>query len=267
MGDFVTNPPRVAIVSRFSMPKVVGGDGDNAETDRQAASRLLNRLSIDEAMAIELLTLILDIAITPIGSVTESPRAINRGKQYQTNSIANMWALPSKELTVAAESKFSDLWPVVSAGTAKSRHFLTVALRRYALALSRPSLDDKLIDLMICAEAIFLRVEKGELTYKLAYRAALLLGENPVQQKDIFKFIGEAYDMRSKVVHGNKSFTQDSTGSERLNLIITRLSELLRQSLLKMLALALNPQATRDLIDWKDLMFRETAPLDVTALN
>jgi len=50
---------------------------------------------------------------------------------------------------------------------------------------------------MICAEALFLGDGKGELTHKLAYRAALLLGENPALKKDIFKFMIDAYAMRS----------------------------------------------------------------------
>lgn len=266
-GDFVLDPPRAAIVSRFSIPKVVTGGDDPIESTSHDVFELLNRLNVEESMAIDLLTLTLDGAITPIGSVTKSSDGINLGKQITKSAATRAWAPPSKVLTTEAKDKFHNLWSVVSEGTKKSRHFLTIALRRYAIALSRPSLDDKLIDLMICAEALFLRVEQNELTHKLAYRAALLLGENSIQQREIFKFMGEAYSMRSKVVHGAKSYTQNPKDSEQLSSIITRLSELLRLALLKMLAIALNSQTSSELIDWKDLMFRGATSLDISPPN
>lgn len=259
-GDFVIDPPRAAIVSRFSMPKVIRGDQDVTDNIPHALTEAWNRLIVEESMAIDLLTLLLDVGIAPAGSVTKSQWLMDGSYQTQKNAIANTWAIQNKPLNIEVSEKFCHLWPVVSDGTKKSRHFLAIAIRRFALAMSRPSLDDKLIDLMICAEALFLRVEMNELTYKLAHRAALLLGENPSQQIDIFKFIKDAYSMRSKVVHGNTSYTRDPKDAERLSSTITKLSELLRQSILKMLALALNPQAPSELINWNDLMFGGIAP-------
>ncbi|MEW6164758.1 MAG: hypothetical protein AB1642_06825 [Pseudomonadota bacterium] len=265
--DFVHNSPRAAMVSRFSMPKVIRGDHDPAETNLQAVTEVWNRLTVDESMAIDLLTLHLDARIAPAGSITKSQWLMDGSSQIQKNAIANAWALQGKPLTEEASDKFSRLWSVLNDSSKKSRHFLAIAVRRFALAMSRPSLDDKLIDLMICAEAIFLRVDMNELTYKLAHRAALLLGETPTQQADIFKFIKEAYAMRSKVVHGNKSYARDPKDAEQLSLIIAKLSDYLRQALLKMFALALNPQAHSELINWNDLMFCGTTPLDIPSLN
>ena len=66
--------------------------------------------------------------------------------------------------------------------------------------------------------------------------------------------------MRSKVVHGTKSYSRDPKAAEQLLLTITKLSDYLRQSILKMLIRALNPDATSKLIDWEGLMFQTIAP-------
>lgn len=261
-SDNIFNPPRVAIVSKFKLPKIIRDDEDNSPTDLQPVTDLYNRLNEEEAKALDLLSIIVDTQVLPTGTVTEALGTIGSmsgGYQYTINPLPlHAWAITSKALKKDEEDKFCKLLIVLNESKKKkSRHYLIIAVRRYSLALSRPLLDDKLIDLMICAEALLLRVEQNELTYKLAYRVALFIGGNPSQQKDIFKFIGEAYSMRSKVVHGTKSYTQDQKDIEALSSIITKLSELLRQALLKMLTLALNPQAPEVLIDWKDFMFKE----------
>ncbi|MFH2211585.1 MAG: hypothetical protein ABIJ01_08110 [Pseudomonadota bacterium] len=259
-GDFVHNIPRVALVSRYSLPKIIGeANGVDDIANLNSVTELGIRLSADEAMVLEMLTLLLDVAITPIGSVTKSLDAMDGMRQIQKNGIGGAWALPTKDLTQEVKEKINALWPLVSGSAKIAKNFLGIAIRRYALAMSRPSLDDKLIDLMISAEAIFLRVDQNELTYKLAHRAALLLGTNSSQQKEIFKFINDAYSMRSKVVHGAKSYTKEPRDIEKLSITISRLSELLRESILKMLAIALDPHAPSELIDWKDLMFPEVA--------
>jgi Apea-like HEPN len=257
--DFANRPPRTAIVTKFFIPKTVRGDADNPEPLNNAVLELWNRSTIAETTAIELLILIQGTAITPIGSLTNALGATNGGSRLQRNAIANAWAIPSINLTAEAAQKFHQLWPIVSDSSKKSRHFLAIALRRFALAMSRPALDDKLIDLMICAEALFLPDGNAELTFRLAHRAALLLGDNPKHQKEIFDFFKAAYGKRSTIVHGNKSLLNDAKDIVDLNETITQLSEYLRKSILKMLEIALHPQAPNELINWTELMFPDTA--------
>lgn len=257
-NDFVNRPPRTAIVTKFFMPKTVRGDVDTPEPLNNAVFELWNRSTIAETTAIELLTLILGTAITPIGSHTKALGATTGGSELQWNAIANSWAIASTNLTAEAANKFHQLWPIVSDDSKKSRHFLAIALRRFALATSRPALDDKLIDLMICAEALFLPDGNAELTFRLAHRAALLLGDNPKHQKEIFDFFKAAYGKRSTIVHGNKSLLNDAKDITDLNQTITQLSAYLRKSILKMLEIALLPQASKELINWTELMFPDT---------
>jgi len=59
------------------------------------------------------------------------------------------------------------------------------------------------IDLMIGLESLYIADDK-ELSYKLAIRAAYLLGETPERRNEIFSTIKAAYGVRSKLVHGNE---------------------------------------------------------------
>jgi hypothetical protein len=58
---------------------------------------------------------------------------------------------------------------------------------------------------MISCEAFLLNdiEEHGELQFRLALRAAYLLGKTSGEKKAIFKFAKRAYNIRSKIAHGN----------------------------------------------------------------
>ena len=62
--------------------------------------------------------------------------------------------------------------------------------------------------------------------------------------------------MRSKVVHGTKSYSQAPRDADLLSSATVKLAEYLRNTILKMLDLALSPQSTSKLVDWEELMFR-----------
>ncbi len=64
---------------------------------------------------------------------------------------------------------------------------------------------DSFLDLMITLENLSLKGTHQELSYKLSMRMAYVLGEDQKDRIDIFNFIKEAYDLRSKIVHGEKS--------------------------------------------------------------
>jgi len=64
-------------------------------------------------------------------------------------------------------------------------------------------LDEQLVDLLIAAEALFLSdVGSGELTYRLATRAAFFLAERPDERREVSDLFKRAYSQRSKLVHG-----------------------------------------------------------------
>lgn len=81
------------------------------------------------------------------------------------------------------------------------------AVSRFSFALDKHRAEDRILDMMIAAEALFLSdaggaADRGELKYRLSLRAAVLLGTNGREREQIFKFMKLAYDARSAIAHG-----------------------------------------------------------------
>lgn len=87
----------------------------------------------------------------------------------------------------------------------KQRRFLIMALRRFRIAADRNQLEDRIVDLMIAAESLFLSdAGKAELRFKLALRASLYIESPRYSQRDVFQLMLKAYDVRSDIVHGEE---------------------------------------------------------------
>ncbi len=252
--DLVHNVFQTAIVSRFELPKIIKDDNEIAKGTKDLPSNNISDYLDDEKMIIDLLTLILRKVIKPLGSITKS-RAIMSGILFTKNDIGLSWINPNEELRKTDQEKIYKIWAVLGDGTKKSRNFLKIAVRRYTLAINRSSLDDKLIDQMICAEALFLVDGNAELSYKLSHRAASLLGNDPEHKREIFKFMKDAYNLRSKVVHGAKSHLHEPDDIKKITEMTARLSTYLHDTILKMLEISIDPKAPEKIIDWDQTMF------------
>jgi hypothetical protein len=64
---------------------------------------------------------------------------------------------------------------------------------------------DSFLDLMIALENLFLKETHQELSYKLSIRMAYILGVDKKDRINIFNFMRDAYNLRSKILHGEKS--------------------------------------------------------------
>ena len=69
---------------------------------------------------------------------------------------------------------------------------------------------DSFLDLMITLENLFLKGTNQELSYKISMRMAYVLGKDKDDRKKIFDFIKDAYNLRSKIVHGEESNKLDN---------------------------------------------------------
>jgi len=83
-----------------------------------------------------------------------------------------------------------------------------ISMRRFNAAADRVSVDDAVVDHLIAAEALLLHdagspTDRGELGFRLALRAAALLATTGANRRSVFKFMKAAYDLRSKIAHGN----------------------------------------------------------------
>ena len=94
-------------------------------------------------------------------------------------------------------------------------------VRRFGYAASRNLADDKIVDLMIAAESLFLsgvgdEKQRGELGYRLSMRAAALLGSDIDERLRIRRFMSRAYGIRSTIVHGGTPKPKDVRNLEPL---------------------------------------------------
>ena len=103
-------------------------------------------------------------------------------------------------------------------------HFLQVARASSDLGL-------KVAHYVTCFEALF-STDSTELAHKLAERMALFLGKNVGERTKIFKQVKAAYNIRSKVVHGDKITKKIA---EQIHELLRSCDELLRGSLMKIL--------------------------------
>lgn len=96
-----------------------------------------------------------------------------------------------------------------------------LAFRRFAYAADRARAEDQIIDAMIAAESLLLRGGGGELKFRLALRGAKFLHDQPEQRRSTFRFLKNAYDVRSAIAHGSTpdpSSLKASDGSRCKNL-------------------------------------------------
>ncbi len=85
--------------------------------------------------------------------------------------------------------------------------FLKVAIDRFNFALDRTNLEDKIIDLSISLEAMYLsgignEEERGNISYRFALHGARLLGLDLATRAPIFHDLKAVYRVRSRIVHG-----------------------------------------------------------------
>lgn len=86
----------------------------------------------------------------------------------------------------------------------RAPQYLDLALRRFDLSYERERPDDRLIDQMICLEALYAKDSRAELSYRLSLRAALATGTDQSDRRTRFDWLRKAYDVRSDIVHGEE---------------------------------------------------------------
>ncbi|MGI8514433.1 MAG: hypothetical protein ACR2NT_04695 [Acidimicrobiia bacterium] len=94
---------------------------------------------------------------------------------------------------------------------------LEIPLRRLRQACLRTHPEDRLVDLMIAAEALFLSGELNESRFKLAVRSSSSTGVAGHSSSAVFEFMKKAYRFRSKVVHGEHPKGLIRLGGESTN--------------------------------------------------
>jgi len=137
------------------------------------------------------------------------------------------------ELNNSEIPNFLNFWKDFASLDQKKYRFLDIATERFYLSQERiRQPEDKLIDIMIGLEALYLRDNK-ELSYKLSTRAAFMLEKNPGKRKKIFALVKKAYGIRSDIVHGSKLKKEISVDGTKMNIyqLADESEEVLRSSI------------------------------------
>ncbi len=121
---------------------------------------------------------------------------------------------------------------------------VTLAIDRWVRSKGPRELADRLIDLRIALEALFLGGgDKGEIRFRLATRGAWYLGSDPQERTRIARELRSAYDTASKVIHAG-SVAQDSEDWS----VLRSAQDLCRKAILRMMDESGGP------LDWGDII-------------
>jgi hypothetical protein len=128
---------------------------------------------------------------------------------------------------------------------------MDLALRRLRNASERSRDDDRILDLMIAAEALFIPRGSGhdELRFRVSLHGAFSLESDMTERKRVYKILAGGYDFRSKVAHG------DDPGSVRvggesfdIHRLLPELESIIRK------ALQLRMESPTVEVDWLSLV-------------
>jgi Apea-like HEPN len=153
------------------------------------------------------------------------------------------WPWPHAERLELSEDdvpRFLELWRLLENGATGLRF----GIHRFNLSFDRRLLFDRIVDLVIAAEVLFLseignEQYRGEMRYRLALRAAKFIEHTNYSEHDVFRVMRRAYDARSAIVHGgspNDTRLPDNP-SAQLHTFTDAIEELLRLGLRKALSM------------------------------
>lgn len=161
------------------------------------------------------------------------------------------------ELSDNEVPSFVELWQLLE----KEAEHLRFSIRRFNMAFDRGLPDDRIVDLVIAAEALFLAdAEKyqGELRFRFALRAAKFI-EHPIcSEREVFRLMKQAYAVRSTIVHGGSPTKISLPGNPSANLstLIDAIEDLVRLGLCKALSMK-DGRKIRRSDYWDSLVFRD----------
>lgn len=255
--EFTSNVPQYAIRIEYKVPKILG-EGEPPPVPENI-KRYADPNIIDDVL--QVLRTWKSGEFYPCRSMRESTTTFVSGWSY--SRFDGQYAIRSPYTVTARDrKKLPVYWELLHSRGVKGKRFLLVALRRLSIAPTRQNPEDKLIDLAIASEALFMRTsddDRGEYGFKMAIRAAHFVAKNRTQRQYIFDLFKNFYSSRSQIVHGNgkklrlpnRANGQKYTTEE----LCSEIEGYLRTVLHKMLSLTQLPNTPRNLIDWDDIIF------------
>jgi len=254
--NFIHHIHQFAIKLTYSLPKVIGAKEieGNIESHNPYIKGDL------EQTVLNALRLFKEGKVYPLGTVTKGKNIFISGLTYNYGIPAKSFMKNKFQLMENEKDKFLEFWKIYQGTNIPEKHFLSVAIRRFSQANERESIEDKIIDYLISAEALFLSSGgsfQGELKYRLSHRAAMFIEAETEKQRKIFKFMQKAYDVRSAIVHGaTPKLPKKEDGTPcSLDDFCKDVEGYLRFSINKTIELASTAEAPSKILDWDTVVF------------
>jgi hypothetical protein len=240
---------------RLSLPKYVARPNESRGTPWDAINKVnAVRERIDELL--HALKIFKRGKLTIAGTVSFTDQwPLDGGMNY--SSRAKRIVPPEYELNGDEIEDFRNFRKALE--TIKNKKFLEIAVRRFGFAGDRENVEDRLVDLIIAMESLFLSDAgdskyRGEMRYRLSERFAFFLEKAPnYSRRQLFDFALQAYDVRSAIVHGDTpEMRLPQEGVVSMDVFVDRVEELLRLAMSKAI---LSPTSSgNSLVDWKKLI-------------
>lgn len=189
---------RFALVKEFYVEKIY----DEANADSRAFQQMLQNTA-DEFYAAWAISGLRMVRLE--GYISHAyPHGFTGVTTHMGIESLRRWTLPLSTLGSAELELFAMIWPILGQ---KGREVLRLAAIRVYLSDFRSQSSDKLLDLMISAETLYLSGSGSyELKYRMSLRAAIWADniDSEWPKSYVQKLMKKAYDVRSEVVHGEQ---------------------------------------------------------------
>jgi hypothetical protein len=186
------------------------------------------------------------------GQVTLSEFFGGRSRQGSLITSSPNIFTPTYKLNPSEGQQLQRLWMRLRDPAVLKRSFVGTAIRRFGYASDRERTEDRLVDLMIAAEGVFLGSnEIDELAYKLSMRFAYFTKVPKTTVRERFEHIKKAYRARSEIVHGDRLKTLKAT---ELGPFTETTGDYVRAALRSMVNEAKKHPDHKPLIDWDTLI-------------
>jgi hypothetical protein len=255
-----------ALKKTWRLPRITGGGISQRERDEvteltnpgQVAEELLQCLALLSGSAVYL-------AGTSMHRVDDDFSAFANSRMFRSAPLPTARG-DGFRVTEEDAIELKRLWTLIHNESFPTNKALALAVRRLGFAAQRERVEDRLIDVLIAAEAFYLTdsgdaKERGELKYRLALRAAVW-SERSFEgwtRRQVFAHMRRAYDLRSVVAHGGEPKPKDVKIKDvQVSLLeVVDATEAILRSALKKALDQPTGSAGRLSIPWDDLVLPE----------
>lgn len=249
--------PTVGIRTRMPFPKIIG-EQEQSQSLAEAQERT-RRAVLDASEVVHALRVFKRGRFSTPGYVLMHDE-LGSGLSFGPLETAPGSARPAGdyELSTEESAALASFWPQFK--QARRRGLVGSAIRRFSYAGERARADDRLVDLVIAGETLFLGdtgnpQERGELRYRYALRAAFYCDVG-ASRHDVFLFMRNGYDARSAIVHGGSPSSKllKAVDGSQLTLpeFVEAVEEVIRRALKKAIEAPAQPRGP--LVDWNALI-------------